>query len=105
MIQDYSAVRGQSLSPRAGLVNPYSTPVDRPQALSVDEGDQSNDPMSDIVSMTQELIASIQTSAEGVSTETVSMQRAMVVRRERLNEHIASVLARLMTGVRSTHRT
>eukprot|EP00971_Amphidinium_carterae_P068974 1365515-Amphidinium_carterae.1 len=61
--------------------------------------------MSDIASMTQELIASIQTSAEGVSTE--SMQRAMVVRRERLNEHIASasVPARPMTGVRSTHRT
>eukprot|EP00971_Amphidinium_carterae_P029106 572295-Amphidinium_carterae.1 len=61
--------------------------------------------MSDIVSMTQELIASIQTSADGVTTETVSMQRAMVVRRERLNEHIASVPARLMTGVRDTQRT
>eukprot|EP00971_Amphidinium_carterae_P086945 1720249-Amphidinium_carterae.1 len=35
MIQDYTAVRGQR-SPRAGAGNPYSTPVDRPQALSVD---------------------------------------------------------------------
>eukprot|EP00971_Amphidinium_carterae_P252771 5018455-Amphidinium_carterae.1 len=61
--------------------------------------------MSDIVSLMQELIAPIQTSAEGVTTETVSMQRAMVVRRERLNEHIASVPNRLLTGVRSTHRT
>eukprot|EP00971_Amphidinium_carterae_P263914 5235790-Amphidinium_carterae.1 len=33
------------------------------------------------------------------------MQRAMVVQRERLNENIASIPARLMTGVRSTHRT
>eukprot|EP00971_Amphidinium_carterae_P093027 1841375-Amphidinium_carterae.1 len=62
MIQDYSAVRGQSLSPRSGSANPYSTPMDRPQALSVDgpqsvsrlqptiqtQGRQSNDPMSDI---------------------------------------------------------
>eukprot|EP00971_Amphidinium_carterae_P050345 991896-Amphidinium_carterae.3 len=35
MIQDYNAVRGQRLSPRAGSVKPYSTPVDRPQALGV----------------------------------------------------------------------
>eukprot|EP00971_Amphidinium_carterae_P288335 5724287-Amphidinium_carterae.1 len=33
------------------------------------------------------------------------MQRAMVVRREKLNEHIASVPASLMTGVRQAHRT
>eukprot|EP00971_Amphidinium_carterae_P038302 752989-Amphidinium_carterae.1 len=36
MIQDYNAVRGQSLSPRAEAGNPYSTPVVRQQALSVD---------------------------------------------------------------------
>eukprot|EP00971_Amphidinium_carterae_P076895 1518972-Amphidinium_carterae.1 len=62
MIQDYNAVRGQSLSPRAGSANSYSTPVDRPQALSADgpqrvsrhqtttqtQGGQNNDPMSDI---------------------------------------------------------
>eukprot|EP00971_Amphidinium_carterae_P210010 4166145-Amphidinium_carterae.1 len=29
-------IRLKSLSPRAGSANPYSTPVDRPQALSVD---------------------------------------------------------------------
>eukprot|EP00971_Amphidinium_carterae_P003158 62017-Amphidinium_carterae.1 len=57
------------------------SPLDRPQALSVDgpqrvphapttlhvHGEQNNDPISDMVSdmvrMTQELIASIQTSA------------------------------------------
>eukprot|EP00971_Amphidinium_carterae_P012293 241911-Amphidinium_carterae.1 len=62
MIQDYNAVRGQSLSQRAGSTNPYSTPVDRPQAPSVDgpqrvsrpqttiqtQGEQNNDPMSDM---------------------------------------------------------
>eukprot|EP00971_Amphidinium_carterae_P169343 3355287-Amphidinium_carterae.1 len=41
--------------------------------------------------MTQELIASIQTSADGVTTETMTMQRAMVVRRETLHEHLESV--------------
>eukprot|EP00971_Amphidinium_carterae_P145992 2894019-Amphidinium_carterae.1 len=40
-----------------------------------------------------------------MTTETVSMQHVMVVRRERLSEHIASVPARLMTGVRDTQRT
>eukprot|EP00971_Amphidinium_carterae_P238456 4733829-Amphidinium_carterae.1 len=94
MIQDFSAVRGQSQSPRAGQNNPYSTPVERPQSLSVDgppqmgnsqttlhmHGEQNFDPMSDIVRMTQELIASVQTSADGVTTETMTMQRAMVVR-------------------------
>eukprot|EP00971_Amphidinium_carterae_P004160 82687-Amphidinium_carterae.1 len=62
MIQDYTAVRGQRLSPRAGSNNPYSTPKDRPQALSADgpqrgassqttfhmHGEQNNDPMSDM---------------------------------------------------------
>eukprot|EP00971_Amphidinium_carterae_P102194 2023054-Amphidinium_carterae.1 len=35
----------------------------------------------------------------------MTMQRAMVVRRERLNEHITSVPSSLMTGVRQAHRT
>eukprot|EP00971_Amphidinium_carterae_P058793 1162493-Amphidinium_carterae.1 len=55
--------------------------------------------------MTQELIASIQTSADGVTTETKTMQRAMVVRREKLNEHIASGPSSLMAGVRQAQRT
>eukprot|EP00971_Amphidinium_carterae_P034211 673628-Amphidinium_carterae.1 len=55
--------------------------------------------------MTQELIASIQTSADAATTKTVSMQRAMVVRRERLNKHIDSVPSSLMTGVRQAQRT
>eukprot|EP00971_Amphidinium_carterae_P036681 720966-Amphidinium_carterae.1 len=62
MIQDYTAVRGQSLSPRAGGEQPYSTPAGAPQSLSVEapqrgtqaqtdipmRGEQSNDPMSDM---------------------------------------------------------
>eukprot|EP00971_Amphidinium_carterae_P327401 6458730-Amphidinium_carterae.1 len=55
--------------------------------------------------MTQELIASIQTSADGVTTETMTMQRAMVVRREKLDEHLASVPSSLMQGVRQAQRT
>eukprot|EP00971_Amphidinium_carterae_P321123 6383148-Amphidinium_carterae.1 len=68
-------------------------------------GEQNNDPMSDMVRMTRELIASIQTSADGVTTETMTMQRTMVVQHERLNEHIASVPSSLMTGVRQAQRT
>eukprot|EP00971_Amphidinium_carterae_P342913 6482382-Amphidinium_carterae.1 len=55
--------------------------------------------------MAQQLIATIQTSAEGVTTETVTMQRAMMVRRKRLNEHIASLPDQIMSGVRPAQRT
>eukprot|EP00971_Amphidinium_carterae_P064743 1282757-Amphidinium_carterae.1 len=63
MIQDYTAVRGQSLSPKAGREQPYSTPAVARQSLAVDgpplreahaqtftpmHGEQSNDPMSDM---------------------------------------------------------
>eukprot|EP00971_Amphidinium_carterae_P315235 6265449-Amphidinium_carterae.1 len=48
--------------------------------------------------MAQELIVSIQTSAEGVTTETLVMQRAMLKRREVLTEHIASVPDQAMQG-------
>eukprot|EP00971_Amphidinium_carterae_P014899 294136-Amphidinium_carterae.1 len=118
MIQDYAAVRGQSQSPRGGREQPYSLPVGAgigagtPISLAVDgpplrgthaqtnlrvEGEQNDDPMSSMVRMTQELIASIQTSTDGVTTETVTMRRAMVARREMLNEHLESVPSSLMT--------
>eukprot|EP00971_Amphidinium_carterae_P216470 4296899-Amphidinium_carterae.1 len=60
---DYAAVRGQSLSPRAGREQPYLTRARAPQSLSVEgppprgtqaqtdvpmHGEQSNDPMSDM---------------------------------------------------------
>eukprot|EP00971_Amphidinium_carterae_P151861 3009831-Amphidinium_carterae.1 len=63
MIQDYSAVRGQSQSPRAGRDQPYSTPAAVPSSLAVEgpplrgrhaqsdrpmHGEQNNDPMSDM---------------------------------------------------------
>eukprot|EP00971_Amphidinium_carterae_P085309 1687581-Amphidinium_carterae.1 len=64
MIQDYSAVRGQSLSPKAGREQRYNNPTLRlPQSLVVEgpplrgthaqpvnpmRGEQSNDPMSDM---------------------------------------------------------
>eukprot|EP00971_Amphidinium_carterae_P102186 2022866-Amphidinium_carterae.1 len=63
MIQDYSAVRSQSQSPRGGRDQPYSTPVAVPPSLVVEgpplqgrhaqsdalmHGEQNNDPMSDM---------------------------------------------------------
>eukprot|EP00971_Amphidinium_carterae_P115993 2297765-Amphidinium_carterae.1 len=66
MIQDYSAIRGQSQFPRAGREQPYSTSAAAPQFLVV-EGPplqethaQPDNPMHD-----------------GVTTETMTMQRAM----------------------------
>eukprot|EP00971_Amphidinium_carterae_P214718 4260878-Amphidinium_carterae.1 len=61
-------------------------------------GAQNNNPMRDMVRMTHELIASIQTSAEGVMTETMTLQRAMVTRREKLTEHLESVPSSLVNG-------
>eukprot|EP00971_Amphidinium_carterae_P071170 1407346-Amphidinium_carterae.1 len=65
MIQDYSAVRGQSQSPRAGRDQPYlTTHAAKPQTLAMEgpplhglhaqpeappmRGAQNNDPMSDM---------------------------------------------------------
>eukprot|EP00971_Amphidinium_carterae_P297508 5910785-Amphidinium_carterae.1 len=66
-------------------------------------GKQNNDPMRDVVQMMQELIASIQTLADGVTTKTITMQRAMVTRRKRLAEHLKIVFLSLVTG-RQTQR-
>eukprot|EP00971_Amphidinium_carterae_P302542 6011962-Amphidinium_carterae.1 len=62
MIQDYSAVRGQSQFSRAGREQPYSTPAAEPQSLAMEgpplrgpsqpdnpmQGAQNNDPMRDV---------------------------------------------------------
>eukprot|EP00971_Amphidinium_carterae_P249139 4945312-Amphidinium_carterae.1 len=81
MIQDYSAVRGHSLRPEQEENNPtYSTPAAAPQFLVVEgpplQGTHAQpvNPMRD-----------------GVTTKTVTMQRAMVVRREKLAKHLKSV--------------
>eukprot|EP00971_Amphidinium_carterae_P061249 1212704-Amphidinium_carterae.1 len=55
--------------------------------------------------MAQQLIVSIRNSADGVTSETSTMQRAMMRRREVLTEHIASVPDQIMQGLRPSQRT
>eukprot|EP00971_Amphidinium_carterae_P029004 570388-Amphidinium_carterae.1 len=55
--------------------------------------------------MAQQLIVSIKTSADGVTSETSTMQRATIRRREVLTEHIASVPNQTMQGLRPSQRT
>eukprot|EP00971_Amphidinium_carterae_P223753 4439754-Amphidinium_carterae.1 len=54
--------------------------------------------------MTQELIASKQTSANGVTTETMTCSVLWLVD-ERLAEHLESVPSSLVTGRQTTHKT
>eukprot|EP00971_Amphidinium_carterae_P225667 4475565-Amphidinium_carterae.1 len=107
--QDYRAVRGdRSSSPRTG--NPYAAVQGQPaifrtQDAPQTQGGQTNDAITDMVTMAQQLITSIQTSGDGVTSETMTMQRAAQKRREVLPEHIASVPSQIMQDLRPSQRT